>query len=130
VERPAGSTAGSGGGVIGSHRQAHQCRISHGSLYTGCQHHDTRARFGNRTTPAARRSIGAGSTGPSSPSPSSIGIGTHARIGAGIGGQRSVAVAAPDFECRPRRAGGSQEAAGAEAFARLRAGPACTCDAG
>jgi len=47
---------------------------------------------------------------------------------ASIGGERGIAVTAPDFECSPGGAGGSQKAIGAEAFAHLvRAGSTRAC---
>jgi len=94
-----GGRAGRGTATVAAIRQTHQCRFSHRSLDPTGQHHDA----------------GAG----------------HATAGprAGIGGERPIAVTAPDFGDGPD-AGGSQEAGGAETPAPLGARPDCAGSAG
>ena len=107
MECARGRSAGRRASAIGTHRQTHQRRISHGGLDSGRQHHDPGAGFGGHAIPAARGGIAAG-------------------IADSIGGERGIAVTAPDFECSPGCAGGGQKAIGAEALAHLlRAGSAC-----
>jgi hypothetical protein len=115
MDRARGRSAGRRAFAIGTHWKTHQRRISHGGLDSGCQHHDPGAGFGGRAVPAARGGVAAGTA-----------AGVADGIVASIGGERGIAVTAPDFECSPGCAGGGQKAIDAEALAHLlRAGSAC-----